>query len=346
MGIVERGVINGIQKAVALYLPATRTLVIKASDRRGATALRVWLDETAAREYFVLDGRWWSAGPADRADTGIRNGTGAQLISARIAKDIAEINRRLLHPLRSDPTVVSKTESADRECAGKRLGECLNFLEALASRAFPLTDSADTYASGIISELTQQIKKSEEEATARLTEPSRLSSPQMVKLLQQYLTHYLPGVETKLVSVKSRGVLALSLPNIDEVESWFAFDGKNWIDDEGFYENSLSPEDDEAPESNYTVSEMVLEVANKVLSKVAKEFSEPEPIQHDELFAEVVMWMIKVRDMEVLPEMAPTARFYLRSAMNSIKTRQALAGLITRPTRGPSARPGEPGLPS
>ena len=345
MGFIDKGVITGIQKAVALYLPATRTLVVKATDPRGVPALRVWLDETAAREYFVLDGRWWSAGPADRADTGIRTGTGAQLISARIAKDISDTHRRVLHPLRSDPAV-SQPEPADREYAKKRLGECVDFLEALAGRALPFTDSADTYASGIISELLRQIEKSGEEAAARPPEPRRLSPQQMVKLLQQYVTHYLPGVKTKIIEVKPRGVLALSLPDIDDVESWFAFDGKNWIDDEGFYENSLSPEDDEAPESNYTVSEMVLEVANKVLSKVAKEFSEPEPIQHDELFAEVVMWMVKVRDMEVLPEMAPTARYYLRSAMYSIKTRQALAGLITRPTRGPSARPGEPGLPS
>ena len=345
MGIIARGVITGLQKAVALYLPATRTLVVKATDPRGVPALRVWLDETANRDYFVLDGRWWSAGPADRVDTGIRNGTGLQLISARIAMDVAQVHRRVLYPLRADQTA-SRMESADRVYAEKRLGESMNFLEALAGRRLPFTDSADKYADSLVSELTRHIELSVAEATVRPPEPRRLSPQQMVKLLQQYVTHYLPGVKTKIIEVKPRGVLALSLPDIDDVESWFAFDGKNWIDDERFYENSLSPEDDEAPESNYTVSEMVLEVANKVLSKVAKEFSEPEPIQHDELFAEVVIWMIKVRDMEVLPELAPTARYYLRRAMNSIETRQALAGLITRPTRGPSARPGEPGLPS
>lgn len=161
-----------MKKALASYLPTTRTEIVRLTSPINAPALRVWVDADYVRDYFVAQRSWWEVS-ADNTfhtpPTNLRVGadSGVQLLSAAIAGNIASWHRPTVFPLRSDMyTERRPLDTAVIDRANARLAEGYRFLVALSNGQIPFTDAADALASHLIQELDGEIRASRDESAA------------------------------------------------------------------------------------------------------------------------------------------------------------------------------------
>lgn len=162
------------QKALAQYLPSTRTEIVKISSPRLTEALRVWFESETAQDYFIGRGTWHqiyaeSAFEVPAFDLHVSAGSGQQLISAVIAADIGRWFRPHVFPIPTDYLSSEAVQGAD-----ERLYESMNFLEALAQRRIPFTDNADLLAATLLDQITEQIEESRAESSEPSTKQSEL----------------------------------------------------------------------------------------------------------------------------------------------------------------------------
>lgn len=161
-----------MKKALARYLPTTRTEIVRLTWPISTPALRVWVDTDCVRDHFVADRSWWELSAENLFNTPPTNLTvgansGVQLLSAAIAGNIASWHRPAVFPLKSD--MFADRDSLDAaviDGAKARLTEAYKFLIALSNGQIPFTDNADALASHLIQELNGEIRASREESAA------------------------------------------------------------------------------------------------------------------------------------------------------------------------------------
>ena len=293
MALFEKTTVKLLGRALAAYLPSTRTEVVQISSPKNMAALRVWYEADNARDYFVMGGGWHQIHALMRFSVephylGVSAGTGMQLISATIASDLAHWHRRMVFPMAADhfPSPVTQSQ---RDESAQTLGECVNFLTALSRGIIPFTDRADQLASVLLKLITEMIEQAKGEAEKAADKDAIDDAP--VRKLQRAVAENLTLLDTEVVFLEERKLWALSFVNVDGATNWVANDGEGWFDSEGMF---WDEENDSSVD--FTILEVVLEVAWLVLYKLTDEFKLPAPIEHLELFSEVVEWMVALRD--------------------------------------------------
>lgn len=308
MALFNKTTVKLLGRALSAYLPSARTEVVQITSPRTLPALRVWFAEHTARDYFTANGEWHEIQALMRFSVEphrlhVSAGTGVQLISATIAAELAGWHRRRTFPLASDlfPPGVTKAEFDESVVT---LRSCLDFLTALSMGRLPFTDKADQLARTLLARLETEMQAALAEAEAATAEEKGEKGP--AEELRRAVAETFPLLATEVVFLDEEKLWALSFVNVDGETNWVAHDGTGWFDSENMF---WDEENDSGVD--YSIREMVLEVAWLLLYKIADEFKTPEPIQHEELFGQVVEWMIAVRDESKTEAISKHAGFYL-----------------------------------
>ncbi|MCU1362771.1 MAG: hypothetical protein JWM55_599 [Acidimicrobiaceae bacterium] len=317
MGIFDKTSIKLLQKSLNVYLPSTPTEIVQISSPKSLPALRVWFENDSARDYFTMGGGWHQIHAETRFqveafDLRISAGTGMQLISATIAADVGRWQRAILFPLAVD-LITQELLREQLDESAQVLGECVGFLTALSLGTIPFTDRANQLAADLVKQLNEQIEQSRSEAEMQEGDSGSPADDHPVIVLQRAAAANLRLIDTEVEYLEDEKLWVLSFENVDGTINWFANDG-GWIDDE----QTLWDEDNHTS-VDFTIPEMVLELAWKMLHELTDEFRHGgEPTEHEALFIEVAEWMIALRDASKTETISNRAGTYLRIAADDI----------------------------
>lgn len=181
MALLDKMSLTLTQRALAHYLPLTRTEIVRISSPYSVDAVRVWFSADFAQDYFISGGSWHqiyaqSFFEVPAFDLRVGAGSGQQTISAVIAADIGRWLRPHVFPLSADQVLHERAEEAPQ-----RLAESVRFLRALAQGQIAFTDRADQLAETLIDQIMEQIDESRAESqrplSALVDEPPATSAP-------------------------------------------------------------------------------------------------------------------------------------------------------------------------